>query len=343
MGAVTQSVPTGVPADRLPRSIFLTGATGFIGGRLVDALLGAGCDLTALVLPGEAERLPRSVRAMVGDITDADAVARALEVARPEGVFHLAAVGTTDTGLPMAEACRVNVGGMIALLEGIRRLDSVERIVVIGTSYEYGARRSDDGVDPFNTYSASKVAAWAYARAAFNAWGLPVVSVRPFQVYGPGQRREALVPAAILAALGDADFRMTGGEQQRDFIYVEDIVAGLLAAMATPAIEGRVLDLGTGTLSRILDVVQRVWDLTGSQGQILAGALPYRAGEVPAIPADARRTRLLTDWEARIPLDEGLSLTIDALRASAPRQGSRDFHTGEQGSRVSMSEGDHAE
>ncbi len=176
----------------------------------MDALLGAGCDLTALVLPGEAERLPRSVRAMVGDITDADAVARALEVARPEGVFHLAAVGTTDTGLPMAEACRVNVGGMIALLEGIRRLDSVERIVVIGTSYEYGARRSDDGVDPFNTYSASKVAAWAYARAAFNAWGLPVVSVRPFQVYGPGQRREALVPTAILAALGDADFRMTG-------------------------------------------------------------------------------------------------------------------------------------
>ena len=77
-------------------------------------------------------------------------------------------------------------------------LDFVRRVVVIGTSYEYGARRSDDGLDPFNTYSASKVAAWAFARAAYNAWGLPVVSVRPFQVYGPGQRSEALVPAAIL-------------------------------------------------------------------------------------------------------------------------------------------------
>lgn len=349
MSVLTQSVPTAVPADRapqtapVPRSIFLTGATGFIGGRLVDALLGAGCDLTALVLPGEVDRLPRAVRAIVGDITDAGAVAQALETARPEGVFHLAAVGTTDTGLPMAETCRVNVGGMIGLLEGIRRLDSVERIVVIGTSYEYGARRSDDGIDPFNTYSASKVAAWAYARAAYNTWGLPVVSVRPFQVYGPGQRKEALVPAAILAALRDADFRMTGGEQQRDFIYVEDIIAGLLAAMAAPDIEGRVLDLGTGTLSRILDVIQRIWDLTASQGRILAGALPYRAGEVSAIPADARRTRLLTGWEARIPLDEGLSLTIDALRASAPLKGSQGLDMGEKMGRVSMSEGDHAE
>jgi len=327
----------------MPRSIFLTGATGFIGSRLVDALLNAGCDLTALVLPGEVERLPRSVRAVLGDITDTDAVARALDAARPEGIFHLAAVGTTDTGLPMAEACRVNVGGMIALLEAVRRLDAVERLVVIGTSYEYGARRSDDGVDPFNTYSASKVAAWAYARAAYNAWGLPVVSVRPFQVYGPGQRREALVPAAICAALRGTDFRMTGGEQQRDFIYVEDVVGGLLAAMAAPAIEGRVLDLGTGTLSRILDVVQRIWDLTGSQGRILAGALPYRAGEVPAIPADAQRTRLLTGWDARVPLDEGLSLTIDALRASEPSEGSQDLRSVEKKSCVSMSEGDHAE
>lgn len=340
---VTELVQTGAAMNRLPKSIFLTGATGFIGCRLVRALLLAGRELTALVLPGEVERLPQSVRPIVGDITDVDAVARALEVAQPEGVFHLAAVGTTDTGLPMGEACRVNVGGMIALLEAVRRLGSVGRVVVIGTSYEYGARRADDGVDPFNAYSASKVAAWAYARAAYNAWGLPIVSVRPFQVYGPGQRSEALVPAAILAALRGVDFQMTKGEQQRDFIYVEDIVRGLLAAMAAPAIDGRVLDLGTGTLSRILDVVRLIWNLTGSQGRILAGALPYRAGEVPAIPADAQRTRLLTGWEARVPLDEGLSLTIDALRASVPGEGSQDPGNGERVSRVPMSEGDYAE
>jgi nucleoside-diphosphate-sugar epimerase len=232
----------------------------------------------------------------------------------------------------MAEACRVNVGGMIALLEAARRLDSVRRVVVIGTSYEYGARRSDDDLDPFNTYSASKVAAWAFARAAYNAWGLPIVSVRPFQVYGPGQRREALVPAAILAGLRHEDFRMTKGEQQRDFVYVEDIVRGLVAAMAAPDIEGRVLDLGTGKLLRVLDVVERIWELTEARrceaacsevGRILAGALPYRPGEVSAIPADVERTRLLTGWEAQVSLDQGLALTIEALRSSEPCEGVR--------------------
>ena len=335
--------------------VLLTGATGFIGRRLTDTLLKMGCDVTALVLPDEVDRLPRGVREVVGDVTDGwlqaapspctvgtahprprgegqSAVDRALEVARPAFVFHLAAVGTADTGLPMAEACRVNVGGMIALLEGIRRIEGVQRVVVIGTSYEYGAGRADGvladdhALDPFNPYSASKVAAWAFARAAYNAWKLPVVAVRPFQVYGPGQRREALVPAAILAALRHEDFRMTLGEQQRDFIYVDDVVRGLLAAMQAPGIEGQVIDLGSGELQRILDVVKRIWDYAAADdraascGCIRAGALPYRPGEVFAIPADAERTYRLTGWRASVSLDKGLALTIEALRRTVRQQ-----------------------
>lgn len=351
-------MPEPAAHSALPQSILLTGATGFIGRRLSQELLRAGCVVSALVLPAEVDNVLPGTRAIVGDVTDNDAIVRALTVTQPEGVFHLAAVGTTDTGLPMAEACRVNVGGMIALLEAVRD-DPVQRVVAIGTSYEYGARRSDDGLDPFNTYSASKVAAWAFARAAYNAWGLPIVSVRPFQVYGPGQRREALVPAAILAALRGEDFRMTKGEQQRDFVYVEDIVQGLIAAMVAPDVEGRVLDLGTGTLSRVLDVVQRIWDLTEAArfpaaraeagGRILAGALPYRPGEVSAIPADVHRTRLLIGWEAQVALDQGLELTIESLRASEPCEGgpsaawARNLRKGERPCRdVLALEDDHA-
>ncbi len=311
-----------------PTRVFLTGATGFIGRRLAAALLQAGCEVAALVLPGEEDLLPAGVRGIVGDVTDAVAVEQALSATRPEVIFHLAAIGTTDTGLPMHEASSVNVGGLIALLDAVRALPSphpegkgegVRRLILIGTSYEYGARRADDGLDPFNPYSASKVAAWAFARAAYNAWGLPVVSVRPFQVYGPDQRREALVPAAILAALNGEDFRMTKGEQQRDFVFVDDIVEGLLAAMVAPGIEGRVVDLGTGKLTRVLDVVERIWELTEARGRVLAGALPYRPGEVTAIPADVGRTRLLTGWEARVSLDEGLARTIRAFEPYAPQ------------------------
>jgi UDP-glucose 4-epimerase len=138
--------------------------------------------------------------------------------------------------------------------------------------------------------------------------------VRPFQVYGPGQLAKALVPAAVLAALRGEDFPMTKGEQQRDFIFVDDVVTGLLAAGRVPDIEGRVLDLGTGRLRRIDDVIGRLWALSGAEGRILAGALPYRPGEVPAIPANVHRTELLTGWTSKVSLDEGLQMTINALR-----------------------------
>ncbi len=305
------SVPTETGVSTLPCPVFLTGATGFIGRRLVSMLLDARCEVAALVHPEETYPLPPEVRTFVGDVTDGVAVGRAVESVQPAGIVHLAAIGTANIGLPMRDACRGNVDGVIALLEATRRVATVRRVVMIGTSYEYGARRSDDALDPFNPYSASKVAAWAFARAAYNSWKTPLVWVRPFQVYGPGQHRKALIPSAIYAALHDADFPMTGGEQQRDFVYVDDVARGLIAALRAPHVEGRALDLGTGTLYRVLDVVERIWALTQSRGRIQAGALSYRPGEVSAIPANAHRTRMLTGWEAAVKLDEGLRLTID--------------------------------
>jgi UDP-glucose 4-epimerase len=294
--------------------VFLTGATGFIGRRLAERLLAAGADVTALVLPGEINTLPDGVRAIPGNITIPENVTEALAAAQPGLVIHLAAIGVTNPDLPFTAACAVNVGGVINVLDAARQIATVNRIVLAGSSYEYGARRSDDGLDPFNAYSASKVAAWAFARAAYNAWRAPVVWTRLFQVYGPGQREQALIPAAIQAALNGEDFHMTAGEQQRDFIFVADVVAGLLAAATAPGIEGRALDLGVGQLHPIRAVVERIWALSGARGQIHAGALPYRPGEVPAIPADVKRTRRLTGWEAQVALEIGLHETIDAMR-----------------------------
>jgi nucleoside-diphosphate-sugar epimerase len=192
-----------------------------------------------------------------------------------------------------------------------RAFQPVARVVLAGTCHEYGARETVEGLDPFSTYAASKVAAWAFGRMYWRAYGLPVVTVRPFQIYGPGQPAHTLVPAAVRAALAGEDFPMTPGGQERDFIYVDDVVEGMLAAAAAPGVEGQSLDLGTGQAHTVRHVVERIWELAGGKGRILPGALPYRPAEVMRLVADADRTAALIGWRARIGLEEGLCRIIE--------------------------------
>jgi nucleoside-diphosphate-sugar epimerase len=303
--------------DWAEQRVLVTGATGFIGRRLVRWLVEAQAQVCAGVAPDEEpERvatLPAQVQRLIFDLRDAQAVQTAVAKSAPQVVFHLAAVGVTDTGVDPGLALAVNTGGTLHLLEALKGRD-VQRVVLVGTCYEYGARQALEGLDPLNAYAASKAAAWAFGRMYWRAYDLPVVVVRPFQVYGPGQPGHTLVPAAVGAALAGEDFSMTLGEQQRDFVYVDDIVTGLLAAAESPGIEGCSLDLGTGQVTMVREVVERIWAMTGAGGRILVGALPYRPGAVMCLVASADRTARLTGWRAQVGLDEGLRRTIDWTR-----------------------------
>ncbi len=292
--------------------------------RLVEARAQVYAGVAPDEKPERIAALPAQAQRLFFDLRDAGAVRAAVTRAAPQVVIHLAAVGATNFVDP-ALALAVNAGGALHLLDALKEYVSkdncVQRVVLVGTCYEYGAREAIEGgnqvgcFDPFNAYAASKVAAWAFGRMYWRAYDLPVVTVRPFQVYGPGQPKHTLVPAAIRAALAGNDFSMTPGEQQRDFIYVDDVVEGMLAAATALGIEGHSLDLGTGHVHPICEVVERIWTMTGAQGRILAGALPYRPGEVMCLAADADRTARLTGWRARVRLEEGLRHTIEKIQA----------------------------
>ncbi len=304
--------------------VLLTGAAGFIGRHLARRLLERGADLFLLDRPDRPdvgtppeERHVADTRpsrpAFDVDVRDPAGVQAAVRAAAPEVIFHLAAVGVTNPRIAPANVVAVNVEGTLNLLEAVRERN-LRRFVLVGTSYEYGARQAREGLDPFNFYGASKVAAWAFGRVYWRTFGVPLVTVRPFQVYGPAQPSHTLLPAAIHAALTGADFPTTPGEQRRDFIYVEDVVAGMLAAAESSAAIGHSLDLGTGQAHSVREVVRRVWTMTGATGRVLPGALPYRPGEVMHLVADADETFRRTGWRAQVTLDAGLQRTITWFR-----------------------------
>jgi nucleoside-diphosphate-sugar epimerase len=303
--------------DWAGKRVLVTGSTGFIGHHLVRRLVDLDAQVYAATSPADEldivfgpSGLP--LRPLAFDVRDPEAVQRAMDEATPEIVFSLAAVGVTNPAVDSMLALLVNAGGVVNSLEALRG-SNVSRVLLVGTCHEYGARDAVEGLDPFNAYAASKIAAWAFGRMYWRAYDMPVVTVRPFQVYGPGQPSQSLIPAALGAALSGEDFAMTPGEQERDFVYVQDVVDGMLATAEAVRIEGMSLDLGTGIGHAIRHVVERIWQLTDAKGQIRLGVLSYRSSEAMQLVADADRTAKFTGWRAATSLEEGLHATIRSL------------------------------
>ncbi len=301
------------PHQWTDQRVLINGGTGFLGQRLTRRLTELGAQVTVGCCknddPLRVAALPKKAECRAGDVREFSQMRRLIEEVAPGFIFHLAAVGVNDPFIAEETALRVNVYGTLNALRAVRQATRghVRRIVVAGTSYEYGKAGE---LDPGNVYAASKVAAWAFCRMYYRAHGTPVVVARPFNIYGPGQTQRALIPSAIRAALSGQDFPTTPGRQRRDFIFVDDVVDGFLAIAAAPELEGESLDLGTGQATAVSAVVERIFALCGGAGQPQIGALSYRPGVVWESVADADRTKQLAGWQARIGLEEGLEITV---------------------------------
>jgi nucleoside-diphosphate-sugar epimerase len=278
--------------------VLITGARGFVGRALIRRLVADGAAVTALdrEVPGRADRadIPEGVEYVEVDLRYAADVKRVVESASPTLVVHLAAVGVTDPFLSISEALRGNLETTINLLKAVAGRC---RVLVARTSGE---------VDVINTYAASKAAAWQFCRMFHRTEGWLIAGVMLFQVYGPGQPERTVLGAALKAARAGEDFPMTPGEQRRDWIYIDDVLDGILATgRATASVDGETVELGTGIGTPVRDVVTRLFQLMG-KGKPLIGALPHRPGEAPEQIAGAERTERLTGWRAKVGIEEGL-------------------------------------
>jgi len=243
----------------LGKKVIVTGAGGFIGSHLVEALAKVGASVTAMVRYNSGSlignlaflepRILKEVRIASGNIDDSDFVYRVIE--GQEIVLHLAALIAIPYSYEAPRAyLRTNAEGTLNVLEAARRL-SVARVVHTSTSEVYGTALrvpidEEHLLQGQSPYSASKISADKLAESYFRSFGVPVVTLRPFNTFGPRQSARAFIPTIISQALTRDEIRLGSLAPERDMTFVTDTVAGFMAAAVTPGIDGMALNLGTG-------------------------------------------------------------------------------------------------
>jgi nucleoside-diphosphate-sugar epimerase len=300
--------------------VLVTGGGGFIGSHVCRLCADAGGDVHAV---GRSTRPARGLNAGArwwqSDLAEADAARDVVKSIRPEFVIHLAghadARRSLDAVLP---TLRSNLLTTVHLLTALAEWQAAEgpgvlRRVVLAGSLEEPSSDSAS-TPPTSPYSASKQAAASYARMFHGLYGLPVAVARTFMVYGPGQRDvKKLVPYVTTSLLRGEEARLTSGSRLVDWVYVEDVARGFLAAAVAPGLDGGGVDLGTGVATPVRAVAEMVARIVGGSGRLSFGAVPDRPAERECV-ADVARTFTLTGWRAEVSLEEGLRRTVEGYR-----------------------------
>ena len=309
--------------------IVLTGGAGFIGSRVAQRLV----DANQIVVFDNGHRnslkdLPiathPNLRVVSGDVLDASAVKRAVEGATH--IVHLAAIAGVDTVLRMpVTTMHVNIIGTYHVLEAARECADIKRFIDFSTSevfgsYAYKVREGDiTGLGPVGearwTYAVSKLATEHMAHNYGVQYGLPAVSIRPFNVYGPGQVGEGAIHRFITQALRDEDLTIhNDGSQIRAWCFIDDMVDGVLACLERPEAVGQAFNIGNPrSVVTIHNLAQTIVRLSGATSRIVHAI--WEGVDVELRIPDIAKARKLLGFEPRVELEEGLARSIAWYRS----------------------------
>lgn len=303
--------------------ILVTGADGFIGSHLVDMLLARGYRVRALAQYNsfnfwgwlEGNRHP-ALEVVCGDVRDPNFCR---EITRGcSTVFHLAAlIAIPYSYIAPDSYVDTNIKGTLNMVQAARDC-GVERIVVTSTSEVYGTAQyvpidEKHPRQPQSPYSATKIGADAIAESFYNAFDLPVVIARPFNTYGPRQSARAIIPTIITQiASGKREIAVGDLTPTRDFNFVEDTCRGFIALASAPGIEGRNINIASGTEVTMAETLETIARIMEADVKYVVDPARLRPGksEVRRLCGDNTLITSLTSWRPQVTLEEGLRRTV---------------------------------
>src|SRR3989344_2895301 len=290
------------------KKVLVTGANGFIGRHLVKRLKSEKAEIFSI----DREKSDiKGVKHFSADITDHEKIKKIVEEIKPDYIFHLAANTSRDDSEEII-LMEVNFHGTENLLNALSNVN-YELLVFMSTGMVYTDKNfpkfsEDSKVSPYSAYGRSKVEAEKACLSQMKK-GKHVVIVRPFSVYGPGQERsDMLIPAMINAMKTGGEITMHGGDQTRDYVYVEDLV-DFLMTIVEKDVKDEILNCGTGQETSIKDIVDMITEMS-KEKKANVNYHPYRKKDVYRQWADMTKAKKLLGWEAKTSLRDGLKKTL---------------------------------
>jgi len=297
----------------------VTGGAGFLGSALANRLVRAGHTVRVLddLSAGDPARLDPQVMFTRGDVSDVPKLWTLLQGI--DCVYHLAArVSVPESILYPRDYNAVNVGGTVAVMEAMRDA-GVKRVVFTSSGAVYGEQEQQPvcehfSPNPGSPYAASKASAEHYVRTIGKLWGIETVILRVFNAYGPGQAvppaHAPVIPQLLKQALGGGSLVVFGdGRQSRDFVYVEDVVDGLITAATARNVDRQIINIGSGTEVSINAITGKIGRIAGRQVNVIhSGA---QTGGVTRLCADITQAKQLLGFAPKVDLDTGLKLTLE--------------------------------
>lgn len=296
------------------KKVLITGASGFIGKNLIEKLADTNSIIATIDLVNRYSGGTKTV-CYEGDIRDYSFVESAILDFQPEIVYHLAGYKERIDGVEAIEtSLDVNLTGTLNIFKALLKNLSLELLITLGSMDEYGEIERPysefSNEMPVSSYGFGKLCATKLASFFYRNYNLPVIVLRPSIVYGPYQEKDMFIPSLINAIISDDEFLMTPGEQNRDFIYVQDLIGAMLSFDNFKNYSGQVFNIGSGRSIKIKAAALMIGKLLEKEYLIKVGHHEYRKNEIMNYATSIEKAKASIDWSPLVSFEEGISLTI---------------------------------